>query len=227
MPWVARLRDKLATPGVREFVCSVRISAGLPPTGLPRDPSLADEYEIAWLRIYSNRYGVEWYRGDKPFDPSTARTGFTEAQAKKVREGAWKLVAYLGLPLVSPAIFDLEQLILSGTLREDFAERYAVPSTKGEHEQALKLALNQLKGHPPQGRTVAEIRQLEMARLLGSPASAMDLELVLFVEANRLSWEKRRVKWNQSHPDRRFNPGDSMRVSHRAAKTRLRVDTDF
>ncbi len=227
MPWVARLREKLATHGVREFVRSVRISAGLPPTGRPRDPSLADEYEIACLRIYSNRDGVEWYRGDKPFDPSTARTGFTEAQVREVKEGALKLAGYLGVPLTGLAFLDLEQLILFDTLQEHFAERYAVPSTKGEHKLALKLALNQLKGHPPQGRSVAEIRQREMARLLGPPASAMDLELVLFVEANRLSWDKRRVKWNQSHPDRRFNPGDSMRVSHRAAKTRLRVDTDY
>ncbi len=227
MPWVTRLRDKLAVAGVKEFVRSIRSDADLPPTGLPRDPRTDDHYELAWLRIHSKIDGTKWYRGNKPFDPFAARTRFAEAQAKRVREGAWKLVAYLGLPLVSPAVLDLEQLILFGTLREDFAERYAVPTTKGEHEQALKLALNQLKGYPPQGRSVAEIRQREMARLLGPPASAMDLELVLFVEANRLSWEKRRVKWNQRHPDRRFNPGDSMRVNHRAAKTRLRVDTDF
>ena len=225
MPWVARLRDKLATPGVREFASSVRISAGLPRTGLPRDPSLADEYEIACLRIYSNRDGVEWYRGDKPFDPSAARTRFTEAQVKGVREGALKLAGYLGVPLIGPAILDLEQLILFDTLREHFAERYAVPSTKGEHELALRLALNQLKGHPPQGRSVAEIRQREMARLLGPPASATDLELVLFVEANRPSWEKRRVEWNRSHPERPFDPGDSMRVAYRAAKARLRLQS--
>ncbi len=214
--------------GVKEFVRSIRSDADLPPTGLPRDPRTDDHYEIAWLRIYSNRDGVEWYRGDKPFDPFAARTRFTEAQAKKVREGARKLVGYLGLPLVSPAIFDLEQLILFGTLREDFAEHYAVPTTKGEKELGLRLALDHLKKHPPEGHGVAEISQREMVRLSGRPASSIDLELVLFVETNpRLSWEERRIKWNQSHPDRRFNPGDSMRVGHRAAKTRLRVDTDF
>lgn len=223
-PWVIRLREKLDTQAVREFIHRVRLESDLPPAGLGRDPSLAEEYEVAWLRIPSGRDGLECYKDGKPFDPFAARTRFTEAQVKTVRDGALTLAGHLGIPRIGPAFLDLEQLILFDTLREDFTERYAVPSKKGEHELALRMALDQLKRHPPQGSSVAAIREREMARLSGRPASPMDLELVLFVEARgRDSWEKRRVEWNRTHSERTFNPGDSMRVAKRGARKRLRL----
>lgn len=125
-PWVARLREKLEAPAVRESLRGTRAQLGLPPDGLPWDASIADEYEIAWLRIYSKRDGIQFYRGDKPFDPFAARTRFSEEQVRQLREAAWELASYLGVSLLNLDFVELEQLILFDTPRDDFAERHAV-----------------------------------------------------------------------------------------------------